>query len=167
MRTSVIRQGKIQGLIEKEKCKRREGMSYETQFRFFVFSWDKWVSEINEQSSRPKQIKHKSCSRTNASNMLTRLWDHEFQDDWQREVYHESEWRDVVFLGDYMSNTTKGHLCLISPSLCQFTHFSVTFHHSVCNCNVLCFLVYIHLLSILHSGNKPWKHTLFTKKINK
>ncbi len=151
-RTSVIQHRKDTG---RQKRREREEIEWVMRLHFFsFFSWDKWVNEINEQSPRPKQIKHKSCSRTYAANTLTRLWaEHEFQENWQRRFTMNL---NAVFIRDYKSNTTKGHLCLTSLSLSQFSHFSVTFHHFItcfiillfCSCNVLCFLVYIHLLSM-------------------
>lgn len=91
----------------------------------FVFSWDKWVSEINEQSPRPKQIKHKSSSRRNAANMVTRLWgEHEFFERTARGRFIMNLNRKMLYLSGITWAMQPKATCVWYLSFSVRSHFS-------------------------------------------
>lgn len=160
-RTSVIRHRKDTAIDKKKiesnarKKREREERVWVMRLHYvFVFSWDKWVSEI-EQSPRPKQIKHKSSSRRYAANTVTRLWgEHGFFERTERGRFVMNLNRKMLYLSGitWAMQPKATWVTLFQSDHISAGHISSFYyicHHSVvCNYNALYFLEYIHLISM-------------------
>lgn len=158
-RTSVIRHREDTGIDrKKEKCREEKRKRGERKWVMrlhyvFVFSWDKWVSEINEQSPRPKQIKHKSCSHTYAANTVTRLWGkHEFFERTDRGRFIINLRGKMLYLsGITWAIQLKATCVWYLTSQSDHSFQPVTFHHFITYFIILFFaIVMCYLLSIQH-----------------